>query len=571
ASNFSGTDTFDVRATDSQGAQSNATVTMTIAPVNDAPTIREDVITASGVNPLIDVLANDTDPDGEALTLTLVGAPDFGTAAVENGRIRLTLPAGFQGFDTFSYRAVDAAGSGATVRAVVFMDAQPVRFIYVTNEDGDYAHNIYVDDLLTRRRATSFTGNGPTGMGNWMLTSKNGRTVLFDEEDSSPATLGRRFWTVFPADGSRGPRHINPPLTAGQKIELASELSPDGRWVAYRITHPTDDTRFYLADLVGSDAPREILPPTGTSRIDTFSGFIEFNEQSQYLYIPVTELLPGGARGMTIYRAPVSNPSAMEPLFPPAVADRATYPAYESPDGSRAIVIVREPAGASLYLARAGDPTHPLPLSPIVPDSLVMGSYRADWDHNRLLFNIDSPTGSTPYTSTLHVADLATGAWTALGNLPAAVIGPELEDVHPDGGSVLISTYDEVREVDLVAGAPSRLFYRSNEYQGPRYTNAGTAVLFVRIGGDAQVFSRNDPSQPKSLFTAGCASNYRASPDGKTLSASGADSCSASHNDSIWAFNQTTGAGTYAKRLVQVTNPNLSFTYVSVGEIVPRF
>jgi len=581
APNYFGPDSFTISATDSSGAQSTAAVSITVAAVNDVPTVRDDVITASGTHPLIDVLANDDEPDGEALSLTLVGAPDFGTAVVENGHIRLTLPTGFQGFNTFAYGALDGAGGGRTARVVVFIDAEPVRFFYLTNEEGDYARNIYADDLISRRRVTSFTTASPTAMGQWMYVSQNGRTILFDEVDATPASLGRRFWTAAAANGSSAPRRLNAALTAGQSIELASGPSPDGRWVVYRISHPSAETRFFLADLTTDAAPREILAPAGARRIEAQGEDIAFDPQSQNLIVPVKMELPGGQLGMSLFRSPVTDPSAMQPFFSAAEPNRDTYTAYVSPDGSRAILIAYGTTGVQLFMARTSDPTHPLAVSPLLTDPLkMMGSYRVDWAHDRLMFNFDTHPGITPYSSTLHVTELATGLWTALGNLPGDFTRPEFEDVHPGGGSVLITTTvtdpvtgiaEEAREIDLVAGLPSRVFERRNDYLGPRYTNGGDTVMLVPIGGLVQTFARNDPSHSKSHFTAGYASNYRSSPDGKILSASGADSLAATFSDSIWAFNQTTGAGTFAKRLVQVPNAGTLFSYVSVGSIAPRY
>ena len=69
APNYFGTDTFLVSAVDSAGAQRLAEVAITVAGVDDVPTIRDDVLTASGIHPIVDVLANDTEPDGEVLNL----------------------------------------------------------------------------------------------------------------------------------------------------------------------------------------------------------------------------------------------------------------------------------------------------------------------------------------------------------------------------------------------------------------------------------------------------------------------------------------------------------------------
>lgn len=576
-SEYSGADSFEVRVSDTEGSEIVGTVSITVSAVNDAPTVRDDVITASGASPLIDVLANDTDPDGETLTLTLEGDPDFGTATVENGRIRLALPAGFQGFDTFTYRATDAAGEGATARVVVFIDSEPVRFFYVTNEDAELARNLYVDDLLSRRRATSFDSDDATVLGPWVFVSKNGRTVLFDEVDNT-GVGGRKFWTAVPADGSAEPRRINAPLAAGETIELASDLSPDGHWVAFRIRDANAESRYYLADLTSDEAPREIVAPAGAAAIEATSMDIVFDEQSQYFFVPVWMNVSGDL-GMTLYRASVNDPSTLQLFFSPAVAGRLTYAAFAEMGGARTIVISYEPSGTRVYLTRATDPTNPVPLTPAIADpDLAMGDYRVDWVHNRLLFNVDSQPWITPVTSTVHIADLATGDWTALGDLPADLFGPQLWEIHASGTTALFSTWvddgmtglaEEIREVDLVSGAPTRLFERTGSgLLGGQYTNDGEAVLLASFGS-IQVAPRNDPTNPKALFTEASMSNYRFSPDGKIISVAAAPFSDPLNDDSVYAVNQTTAAGTFTKRLVQVTNREIP--YVGIVAVAPRY
>src|SRR5207244_8796525 len=53
-------------------------------------------------NPL-DVLANDSDPDGDALSITSAGAPQHGTAVISGTRVVYTPAAGYSGSDAFSY------------------------------------------------------------------------------------------------------------------------------------------------------------------------------------------------------------------------------------------------------------------------------------------------------------------------------------------------------------------------------------------------------------------------------------------------------------------------------------
>lgn len=84
------------------------TVTAGGAPENTLPVAADDSArTTAGSAVLVNVLANDRDADGDALTIVEIGAPANGTAERVDGRIRYTPAAGFTGTDRFVYRISD--------------------------------------------------------------------------------------------------------------------------------------------------------------------------------------------------------------------------------------------------------------------------------------------------------------------------------------------------------------------------------------------------------------------------------------------------------------------------------
>ncbi|KAA5543103.1 tandem-95 repeat protein [Roseiconus nitratireducens] len=134
ADNFFGQETFTYAVTDGgTGNVGTATVTVNVAPVNDAPTASNDsfnVLTNSSNNSL-NVLANDSiAPDaGESLTVTSVSSGSAGGSLSINGgqEIRYTPAPGFLGQESFTYTINDGtAGSNdiATVTVTV-RDALP--------------------------------------------------------------------------------------------------------------------------------------------------------------------------------------------------------------------------------------------------------------------------------------------------------------------------------------------------------------------------------------------------------------------------------------------------------------
>ncbi len=68
----------------------------------------------------VDVRANDSDPDGDALTVDSVTQPAHGSAAIQaDGTVRYTPASGFEGRDSFTYTVGDGRGGAATAEVSV--------------------------------------------------------------------------------------------------------------------------------------------------------------------------------------------------------------------------------------------------------------------------------------------------------------------------------------------------------------------------------------------------------------------------------------------------------------------
>jgi len=63
---------------------------------------------------LIDVLANDSDPDGDAISIVSASAPTNGTTLIVSGQIAYIPQAGYVGADSFTYIIEDTSGAQAT-------------------------------------------------------------------------------------------------------------------------------------------------------------------------------------------------------------------------------------------------------------------------------------------------------------------------------------------------------------------------------------------------------------------------------------------------------------------------
>jgi len=106
---FQGEDTFSYTVSD---GTDTATATVTVTVDNDAPVAQPDSADAvSGTPVVIDVLDNDSDPNGDALELVAVSAASNGTTSLVGDSVRYQSDAGFTGTDTFTYTVRDAGGA----------------------------------------------------------------------------------------------------------------------------------------------------------------------------------------------------------------------------------------------------------------------------------------------------------------------------------------------------------------------------------------------------------------------------------------------------------------------------
>ena len=135
AENYNGTDSFTYSITDADGDVSTATVSLTINPENDNPVaVDDDVSLNEDASAVIDVLANDTDLDGDNLTVTEVTQPANGTVVINaDGTVTYTPDANYYGDDSFTYTISD--GQGGTDTATVSLTVNPENDAPVAADD----------------------------------------------------------------------------------------------------------------------------------------------------------------------------------------------------------------------------------------------------------------------------------------------------------------------------------------------------------------------------------------------------------------------------------------------------
>ncbi|EPW4777840.1 tandem-95 repeat protein [Vibrio parahaemolyticus] len=122
--NYHGTDSFTYIVT-SGGVSESAIVEVNVTPANDAPVAKDDIATTQEDTAVtIDVLPNDTDVDGDKLSIESVSVPkEQGTVEVVDGKLVFTPAENFNGDAEITYTVTDGE---LTDEAKVTVTVNPV-------------------------------------------------------------------------------------------------------------------------------------------------------------------------------------------------------------------------------------------------------------------------------------------------------------------------------------------------------------------------------------------------------------------------------------------------------------
>ena len=113
--NAPGSFAFSFRVSDGQALSNDALVAITVTDVNYPPeAIPDTAATSANTSTSIAVLANDTDSDGDTLSITSATRPQNGIAEINGSKIIYTPASNHTGTDSFSYTISDGQGGTAT-------------------------------------------------------------------------------------------------------------------------------------------------------------------------------------------------------------------------------------------------------------------------------------------------------------------------------------------------------------------------------------------------------------------------------------------------------------------------
>ncbi|WP_299041449.1 tandem-95 repeat protein [uncultured Tateyamaria sp.] len=247
APNFNGTATIDYTVIDGQGGEDDGQAIVNVGAVNDGPTANDDSATTDEDTPVtIDVVGNDTDPDGDTLTITGASVPaEQGTVEIVGNELLFTPAENFNGDATITYSITD--GNGGTDTAEVAVTVNPV------NDDP-----VAVDDIETTDEdvpvVVDLLGNDTDVDGDELSIG----SLDVDPAQGSVVDNGDGTVTFTPAPNFNGPATITYTVIDGNGGEDTGEAVVsvgavnDGP-VANGDTATTDEDTPITVDVLGND------------------------------------------------------------------------------------------------------------------------------------------------------------------------------------------------------------------------------------------------------------------------------------------------------------------------------
>jgi Tol biopolymer transport system component len=215
--NANGTRTITFRACDAVACGTNATVTIAIRPVNDAPQTAVDFVATDPGAPLtFAVTGNDSDVDGDTVTLDAVDAPAHGDIEIVDGQLVYTPDADFAGTDLVVYTVIDGKGGSATGNARIGV--------------GEFPPGAPAEVVVT-------SGTPPSEFAARMpAISSNGRYLAFSSRLALISADTNNLDDIYLFDrATRQLRRVSVAIGGGQGNgpSLHPHLSGDGRYVVF--------------------------------------------------------------------------------------------------------------------------------------------------------------------------------------------------------------------------------------------------------------------------------------------------------------------------------------------------
>jgi len=242
----------------SDGAGGNSAPVTKLINFNRMPTVANDAFQVIINTPRrLPVLANDSEPDGDPMTITAVSSPTNGTVQIiENGAaVRYTPNPNYTGADSFSYTVSD--GQGATATATVSLTVERAMILLPVVNDRPVEPDLVVSFEVVPPNPRAF---GPAAIN--VTVTNRGRGSASN------------FWVDFYINPREAPT-VNQPWN-----ELCRDRNCRGiAWFYAGTLRPGESVTF-------TSTPQSADNPNGyQSRYTIWDGFFENGSYSLYAYV----------------------------------------------------------------------------------------------------------------------------------------------------------------------------------------------------------------------------------------------------------------------------------------------
>lgn len=311
----------------------NVVIKGTTQTPNTAPTAMDDsASTDEDTAVVIDVLSNDSDSDGDALTVESVTDPANGTANINaDGTVTYTPSGDYNGSDSFVYTVSDGKGGSDTATVSITVsainDAPSITSTPVTSATAESLYSYDVDavdpdvgDVLTYSLTSAPSGmtiDSATGLIQWTPMTAGDYNVVVEVSDDAvtPASDSQAF-TIAVGAVNHAPSITSEPITEATEDALYSydvdATDSDGDTLTYSLSAAPAGMNINSADgtiswtptnsQVGDNAVTVVVEdPAGASDSQSFTVTVaNTNDAPQIVSAPVTTATVDSAYGYDV-------------------------------------------------------------------------------------------------------------------------------------------------------------------------------------------------------------------------------------------------------------------------------
>ncbi len=276
---YSGSDSFTYTVDDGKGGSDTATVRITVNPVNDAPVAEDDSGVTSEDTPItLDVLANDHDPDEDALNIDSVSQGSHGSVVNNGSDITYTPDEGYSGSDSFTYTVDD--GKGGSDTATVRITVNPVNDAPVaeddsgvTSEDTPITLDVLANDHDPDEDALNIDS---VSQGSHGSVVNNGSDITYTPDEGYS---GSDSFTYTVDDGKGGSDTATVSITVNPVNDAP---------VAEDDTAVTDENEAITIDVLSNDSDADLDDLVVSSVSQGLHGAVTINSDNTVTYTPAT-------------------------------------------------------------------------------------------------------------------------------------------------------------------------------------------------------------------------------------------------------------------------------------------